>query len=296
MAASSPDIATPNSPQLVEDGHSAPDQGESIPEHEETTPKVTRRLRHHLSQEKPDGDAKRAKEKIRWKDVWVSQLIHIRGRMHPTFCSSQRRVDLWQVVEREMANTCLGFDKDSEACRKKWLRICKEYKEDLHLLGKEEAHKCRFYELMDFYVGDQTSKLRSLYPHGIPIPKESPRMLMKRVGAKGRGRGSITLHPDADVIDPSRAMKKPRRFHVTEKPQPASSYSKEEDAALIDVARRESESGSGSESGSSSIHTMLSELVMIGKEMLVATKAYEKEKLSILRAMKDMLGRIVKNM
>jgi hypothetical protein len=142
-AASSPDIAGPDSPQLVEDGHSAPDQGEGIAEHEETNPKATRRSRqHHLSQEKPDGDAKRAKDKIRWKDVWVSQLIHIRGRMHPTFCSSQRRVDLWQVVEREMANTCLGFDKDSEACRKKWLRVCKEYKEDLHLSDKEEARKC----------------------------------------------------------------------------------------------------------------------------------------------------------
>ena len=50
------------------------------------------------------------------------------------------------------------FDKDSEACRKKWLRIYKEYKDDKNAqLSGNASQKCKFYDLMEFYKASKVN-------------------------------------------------------------------------------------------------------------------------------------------
>lgn len=105
-----------------------------------------------------DGEGPNERQAImRWKDTWVAQLIHVRGRMQAAFSGPQKqRIDLWQVIKNEMARTCSGFDKDSEACRKKWRRVYKEYRDEKTLQNTGDgSQKCRFYELLEHYMGER---------------------------------------------------------------------------------------------------------------------------------------------
>ncbi|KAH7283439.1 hypothetical protein KP509_34G007600 [Ceratopteris richardii] len=67
-------------------------------------------------------------KKSRWKDHWVDQLIHIRGGMSEDFNNpSKQGVNLWAKVSTKLTSTYPDFDKDSEACRKKWAKVLGQY-------------------------------------------------------------------------------------------------------------------------------------------------------------------------
>ncbi|MCO5606351.1 hypothetical protein L7F22_060539 [Adiantum nelumboides] len=69
-----------------------------------------------LGDEEDDG-----KGKGKWKDLWVNQLIHIRGAMNEEFNNPlKQEVNIWAKVATQLAATYQDFDKDSEGCRKKF--------------------------------------------------------------------------------------------------------------------------------------------------------------------------------
>lgn len=291
--------ALPIAPSALEGGLVVSDQGEKPLKKE----KIRKRPRQ-LLQDARARDVKKSSEKqpvIRWKDVWVAQLIHIRGRMHSTFTSPQRqRVDLWQIVKHEMTNSCYGFDKDSEACRKKWIRVYKEYKDDLHLSSDEKSQKCRFYDLVDFYMGNRASGLCSM-PMSMPVPVCPDIMhsakeltvppLTNEVDVKAEDDGATVPHANSNiyVAKHSSISKKPplaKRPRVIEKLP-----SLEKPPPLLEAPVAAT---SKKPHMKSSVQTMLSELVNIGKELLQTTREFEKEKLTVLHSIKDTLGKIAK--
>eukprot|EP00250_Pteridium_aquilinum_P009816 c18955_g1_i1 orf=358-1833(-) len=299
VAVSAP--AFPSTTSAAESESLVSDQGEKPLKKE----KVRKRPRQ-LLQDARARDVNKSSEKqpvIRWKDIWVAQLIHIRGRMHSTFTSPQRqRVDLWQIVKHEMTNSCYGFDKDSEACRKKWIRVYKEYKDDLHLSSDEKAQKCRFYDLVDFYMGDRANGLCSmpLRPERIPVcpdPMHTAKDMMvtplsNEVDVKVKDDGAMVPpheSPDVHTTKPSSISKKPplaKRPRVVEK---LPSLDKPPPLLEAPVAAT-----SKKPHMKNSVQTMLSELVNIGKEMLQTTREFEREKIAVLHSIKDTLGKIAK--
>ena len=53
---------------------------------------------------------------------------------------------------------CPDFQKDSEACRKKWTSIYNDYKEDKAMnmrSGSDRSEKCRWYQLVDEFMSDR---------------------------------------------------------------------------------------------------------------------------------------------
>lgn len=55
---------------------------------------------------------------------------------------------------------CPDFNKDSEACRKKWSSIYTEYKEDKAMnmkSGSQRSEKCRWYLLVDEFMFDRAN-------------------------------------------------------------------------------------------------------------------------------------------
>ncbi|KAI5060817.1 hypothetical protein GOP47_0025237 [Adiantum capillus-veneris] len=273
--------------------------------------KVKKRPRQ-LLQDARTRDLNKSGEKqpvIRWKDVWVAQLIHIRGRMHSTFTSPQRqRVDLWQIVKHEMTNSCHGFDKDSEACRKKWIRVYKEYKDDRYLSNDEKTQKCRFYDLVDFYMGDRVNSLRNIpiHPEFLPMCPDAmhaakdlmvpPPLPSNDVDVKAIDGGAMVPQASSDTplikqVSVSISKKPPlaKKPRVIEKPL---SLEKPQPPPVLEAPVVEATSKKPYIK--SSVQTMLSELVNIGKEMLQTTREFEKEKLAVLHSIKDTLGKIAK--
>lgn len=69
-------------------------------------------------------------------------------------------VDNWSKVHTKLMSPCLGFPKDSEACRKKWSAVYNEYKEDKAMnlkSGSQRSKKCRWYQLVDEYMYDRAN-------------------------------------------------------------------------------------------------------------------------------------------
>jgi hypothetical protein len=205
-----------------------------------------------------------------------------------------------------MSRTCYGFDKDSEACRKKWLRIYKEYKDDKNAqLSGNASQKCKFYELMEFYMGEKVNGTCDSSPtvgFGVPLTiipvkheasNESGEVngtsLQGSSGLQGvEGSHPMQSHdstsepsgafPGSDLaetpatVKETRAMKKSNRRMK----QPL-----QKEPILDDTS-------------STSLKSMLSELLSIGKEMLQTTKQFEQEKLDVLHSLRETLQEISK--
>lgn len=298
-----PSAPLPNTTSETENGLLSTDQERALKKE-----KIKKRPRQ-LLQDARTRDLNKSGEKqpvIRWKDVWVAQLIHIRGRMHSTFTSPQRqRVDLWQIVKHEMTNSCHGFDKDSEACRKKWIRVYKEYKDDLHLSNDEKTQKCRFYDLVDFYMGDRANSFRNMpmRPDFIPLCPEAMHVAKELMGpppppnevdVKAMDGGATVPQVSMDTslskptpVSSSKKPPLPKKPRVIEKPLPLEKSPPLLDAPAAATSKKPLHM-------KSSVQTMLSELVTIGKEMLQTTREFEKEKLAVLHSIKDTLGKIAK--
>lgn len=297
--------ALPSACLAVETGFVVSDEGEKHSKKE----KIRKRPRQ-LLQDARACDGKKPSEKqpvIRWKDVWVAQLIHIRGRMHSTFTSPQRqRVDLWQIVKHEMTNSCFGFDKDSEACRKKWIRVYKEYKDDVHLPNDDKSQKCRFYDLLDFYMGNRASGMCSMPTSQDLTPVRANLMqstkelmvpvppLANEVDVKVEDDGAMATLESANDHTP-------KHYSISKKPPLAKRPrvienvpSLDKPPPLLEAPVIAAAATSKKPHIKSSVQNMLSELVNIGKELLQTTKEFEKEKLAVLHSIKDTLGKIAK--
>ncbi|KAI5067982.1 hypothetical protein GOP47_0016327 [Adiantum capillus-veneris] len=228
-----------------------------------------------------DGDGTSEKQSImRWKDEWVAQLIHIKGRAQAAVSGPQKqRVDLWQVIKSEMARTCHGFDKDSEACRKKWRRVYKEYKDDKCLRAAGNgSQKCKFYDLMDFYMGEKTSGTNNMQLTAIGCNNS-------HVLSPGKGDQHPDIGEEPAAYDASQAL---ARFYMPGAGQPPSSTG-EAHATKRPYRRANSHAAADESAASSSLSSMLAEFVGLGKEMLNITRRYEQETVDLLHSMKEAL-------
>ena len=65
---------------------------------------------------------------------------------------------------------CPEFTKDSEACRKKWSVIYKNYKEDKVMnlkSGSQRSDKCRWFQLVDEFMFDRANVVS--HAHAIAV-------------------------------------------------------------------------------------------------------------------------------
>eukprot|EP00250_Pteridium_aquilinum_P012514 c20769_g2_i1 orf=305-1411(+) len=247
--------------------------------------KVRKRRLASEDGEAHDGDGSNEKQAImRWKDVWVAQLIHIKGRTQTAISGPQKqRVDLWQVIKNEMARTCHGFDKDSEACRKKWRRVYKEYKDDKCLRAAGNgSQKCKFYDLMELYMGERTSgtSASQLTAVGYNISSVVGSVKDEELPVTNE-IGEVT---DMDSTMPSGAGQPPSSIgdaRATKRPYKRVKYGATASEPAVST-------------GSNSLPSLLLELVGIGKEMLEIMRHYEQEKIDVLHSMKETLHEITK--
>ncbi|KAH7446702.1 hypothetical protein KP509_01G069300 [Ceratopteris richardii] len=100
------------------------------------------------------GDEEDGK-KSKWRDHWVDQLIHIRGGMSEEFNNqSKQGVNLWAKVSTKLASMYPDFDKDSEACRKKWAKVLGQYRQDKahnSISGNDRKITCKWFDVVDEY-------------------------------------------------------------------------------------------------------------------------------------------------
>ncbi|KAH7289689.1 hypothetical protein KP509_30G014500 [Ceratopteris richardii] len=208
-----------------------------------------------------DGDVANEKQAImRWKDAWVAQLIHIRGRMQASFAGPQKqRIDLWQVIKNEMARTCPGFDKDSEACRKKWRRVYKEYRDEkaLHAQG-DSSQRCKFYDLLEFYMGDGSDNTNEP-PVRLSLPPINEMVPVKCEALENDGCAN-----GQEIYATRRPPKRGKRFDLSKE-------------STVDTE---------------SLHALVSELVVLSKEMLQTTRQFEQDKLEVLHSLRETLHEI----
>ncbi|KAH7427916.1 hypothetical protein KP509_10G066900 [Ceratopteris richardii] len=252
------------------------------------------RKRRLLSEdgETVDGDGPNEKQSImRWKDEWVAQLIHIKGRAQVALSVPQKqRVDLWQVIKNEMARACQGFDKDSEACRKKWRRVYKEYKDDKCLrMAGNSSQKCKFYELMDLYMGERTSAVNNSQLMAIGYNDSHAFSPMK-----GSQLAAGEEHLSIESQEPAQTSAIIFTFHGGH-PIPSAGSAQLSKKPF----RRSGLHATGDESGtnlyqSSSLRSLLAEFAGLGKVMLDITKQYEQETVDALHSMKNALHEISK--
>ncbi|MCO5587646.1 hypothetical protein L7F22_041597 [Adiantum nelumboides] len=67
-------------------------------------------------------------------------------------------INLWAKIAFRLASTYHDFDKDSEACRKKWAIVLAKYRLDkAHnaTSGNDRKHTCKWYDIMDEYYHDR---------------------------------------------------------------------------------------------------------------------------------------------
>ncbi|MCO5577064.1 hypothetical protein L7F22_030886 [Adiantum nelumboides] len=180
--------------------------------------------------------------------------------MQASFSGPQKqRVDLWRVIKNEMATSCPGFDKDSEACRKKWRIVYKEYRDEKMLQAASDAsQRCRFYDLLEYFTGDRADGA-SEPPAGYDLPVKDEVISVKSEAFDGNEGAN---GQEAYAVKKSR--KRVKRFD------------------LVKASTVEAES----------LQPMVSELVVLGKEMLQTTRQLEQDKLEVLHLLRETLREI----
>ncbi|KAG0619131.1 hypothetical protein M758_4G119600 [Ceratodon purpureus] len=125
-------------------------------------PRQTRKRKQKISLEDLTPDQiQEVKQGGHWKDHWVVHLIRIRGELANVFAAPPKQgVDNWGRLHRALITNCPDFNKDSEACRKKWAAIYKDYKHDKaanSTSGSVRSDKCKWYVLVDQYFFDRVN-------------------------------------------------------------------------------------------------------------------------------------------
>lgn len=75
-------------------------------------------------------------------------------------CSLIVGVDNWSRLHTKLVSLCPDFNKDAEACRKKWGAIYKDYKYDkFHnsVSGNSRSDKCKWYVLVDEFMSERAN-------------------------------------------------------------------------------------------------------------------------------------------
>ncbi|MCO5570174.1 hypothetical protein L7F22_023892 [Adiantum nelumboides] len=116
------------------------------------------------------------KEKGKWKDFWVDQLIHVRGGINEEFNKPVKQgVNLWANVTTQLAATYPDFDKYSEGCRKKFSIVLAQYRIDkTHnaISGNNKRHTFRWYDVINAYYHDRATS--TPLSHGSSITQDGP--------------------------------------------------------------------------------------------------------------------------
>ncbi|MCO5603294.1 hypothetical protein L7F22_057443 [Adiantum nelumboides] len=69
-------------------------------------------------------------------------------------------IDLWGKVATKLASMFADCDKDKQACKKKWARVNKQYREDkAHnaISGNDRKRSCNWYDIVDEYMHDRAN-------------------------------------------------------------------------------------------------------------------------------------------
>ncbi|KAI5072090.1 hypothetical protein GOP47_0012196 [Adiantum capillus-veneris] len=69
-------------------------------------------------------------------------------------------VDLSGKVATKLASMFVDCDKDGQACRKKWARVNKQYRDDkAHnaISGNDRKRSCKWYDIVDEYTHDRAN-------------------------------------------------------------------------------------------------------------------------------------------
>ncbi|MCO5568399.1 hypothetical protein L7F22_022098 [Adiantum nelumboides] len=69
-------------------------------------------------------------------------------------------IDLWGKVATKLASMFIDCDKDGQACRKKWARVNKQYREDKShnaISGNDKKRSCKWYDIVDEYMHDRAN-------------------------------------------------------------------------------------------------------------------------------------------
>ncbi|KAH7431062.1 hypothetical protein KP509_08G028300 [Ceratopteris richardii] len=66
----------------------------------------------------------------------------------------KQRVNLWAKVSTKLASTYLDFDKDTEACPKKWAKVLEQFRQDKahnSISGNDRKITCKWFDVVDEY-------------------------------------------------------------------------------------------------------------------------------------------------
>ncbi|MCO5560792.1 hypothetical protein L7F22_014412 [Adiantum nelumboides] len=79
--------------------------------------------------------------------------------MNDDFNNPQKQgTNLWSKIANKLTSSYFDFDKDSEACCKKWGRVYDQYKADkLHnsISGNDVTKTCKWFDVVDEYMHDR---------------------------------------------------------------------------------------------------------------------------------------------
>jgi hypothetical protein len=96
-----------------------------------------------------------------WKDEWVAQLIEQRALMKAAFDAPPKQgVNLWTKVAAEVLANCPDFNKNAEACRKRFAQELKDYQGDKAQnakSGHDRGDRSKQYDLMDSHFAGKAT-------------------------------------------------------------------------------------------------------------------------------------------
>jgi hypothetical protein len=95
-----------------------------------------------------------------WKDEWVVQLIEQRAFLKDKFDNPKQGVDLWTKVAAAILHNCPDFNKNAEACRKRFAKELKDYQGDKAQnakSGHDRGDRSKHYDLMDSHFASKAT-------------------------------------------------------------------------------------------------------------------------------------------
>ena len=85
-------------------------------------------------------------------------------------------MDNWSRFHTKLVSLCPDFTKDSEACRKKWVAIYNDYKEDKAMntkSGSNRSEMCRWFSLVDEFMFDRANVVP--HAHSSAVNSDGPK-------------------------------------------------------------------------------------------------------------------------
>jgi hypothetical protein len=108
----------------------------------------------------PDPEVLQEAQSRMWRDEWIVQLIEQRALMQAQFDAPKQGVDLWTKVAAEILAACPDFNKNAEACRKRFAKELKDYQGDKAQnakSGHDRGDRSKFYDLIDSHFATKAT-------------------------------------------------------------------------------------------------------------------------------------------